>query len=230
MRVVTNLAVNKPLYIRNTQLLRCYSRIDARVQRLASVIRAWAEANEIDELSNYSLVLMLIHYLQVVCLPAVLPVLQRSLPDHFQVDSDVKRLEIDVPLPEFPSKNTQPLGDLFIGLLDYYGNRFDYIRSVVSIRNEQALVRRNDVVKERKTLLADGRLPVGQTTEFDIHKSALDLIYIEDPIDLSNTASSITSHDALASVILKFRRSYAKLKESNDLRSIVDFRELFGYK
>lgn len=190
---------------------------------MASTIRAWAEANEIDELSNYNLVLMLIHYLQVVCLPAVLPVLQRSLPDHFKVDSDVKRLEIDVPLPEFRTKNTQPLCELFIGLLDYYGNRFDYGHSVVSIRNEQA-IRRDDTIKERKMLLADGRLR-GET-EFDIRKSALDLIYIEDPIDLSNTASSITSSDALASVIEKFQQSHAELKESNELHSIVDFRKL----
>lgn len=220
--IVINFDVNKPLFIRNTQLIRCYSRMDGRVQPLGSAIREWAELNEISELSNYSLVLMLIHYLQINCSPAVLPVLQMSLPNSFRPDTDVRQLEIDVELPPFEPTNRRSLGELLIGFLDYYGNQFDYDHDVISIRNNRT-IKRSDTVKERLVLLDEGRLP-GET-KFSIEKSAhFDLLYVEDPIDLSNTASSITHPDALISVRKKFKKSLEQLTKTNNLFSIFDRR------
>lgn len=64
-----DLNVNNSVGIRNTQLLNCYSRLDWRVAPLALAVKAWAEHHGINQakfmtLSSYSLVLMLIHYLQ----------------------------------------------------------------------------------------------------------------------------------------------------------------------
>lgn len=214
-----NLDVNKALFIRNTQLIRCYSRIDDRVQPLGTAIRQWAESNEITELSGYNLVLMLIHYLQIGCSPPVVPVLQSILPNSFLIDSDVRQLEIDVKLPPFKSASKRPLDELFTGFFDYFSSRFDYAHHVISIRNDRA-IRRADTVKERKMLLDAGRLH-GEN-EFDIQKSAhFDLVYIEDPIDLSNTARLITHRDALADVIGKFKKCHTRLKETHNLRSII---------
>ncbi|KFU96912.1 Poly(A) RNA polymerase GLD2, partial [Pterocles gutturalis] len=64
-----DLNVNNTVGIRNTFLLRTYAYIENRVRPLVLVIKKWASFHEINDasrgtLSSYSLVLMVLHYLQ----------------------------------------------------------------------------------------------------------------------------------------------------------------------
>lgn len=71
------------LALRNTELLRTYAKMDKRVEKLGVIIKTWAKHCDIGDaskgsLSSYSLIIMLIHYLQR-CDPPVVPVLQEVL-------------------------------------------------------------------------------------------------------------------------------------------------------
>ncbi|TKC33767.1 hypothetical protein EI555_017276, partial [Monodon monoceros] len=64
-----DLNVNNIVGIRNTFLLRTYAYLENRVRPLVLVIKKWASHHEINDasrgtLSSYSLVLMVLHYLQ----------------------------------------------------------------------------------------------------------------------------------------------------------------------
>ena len=77
--------------IRNTHLLRTYAQVDSRVRPMVIAVKKWAGSRDINDascgtLSSYSLVLMIIHYLQCGANPPVL----KSL----QVDCSFKSLSI----------------------------------------------------------------------------------------------------------------------------------------
>lgn len=73
------------LAVRNTRMLFTYSLLDSRFKALAMIIKHWAKRRSINStyegtLSSYAYVLMLLHYLQNVCDPPVLPNLQQLPP------------------------------------------------------------------------------------------------------------------------------------------------------
>lgn len=76
-----DLNVNNVVGIRNTFLLRTYAYLENRVRPLVLVIKKWASHHQINDasrgtLSSYSLVLMVLHYLQTLPEP-ILPSLQK---------------------------------------------------------------------------------------------------------------------------------------------------------
>ena len=65
--------------------MKAYSEQDWRVRPLILTVKKWAKFHNINDasqatISSYSLVLMTIYYLQGVCKPPVLPVLQENYP------------------------------------------------------------------------------------------------------------------------------------------------------
>lgn len=70
------------LAIRNTELIKSYVALDDRIRILAITLKNWAAAKRLTgsgghQISNYCLVLMLLHFLQRTC-PPVIPVLQQA--------------------------------------------------------------------------------------------------------------------------------------------------------
>jgi len=62
-------------------MLNTYASLDKRVPRLGLYLKHWAKQNRLNSsphgsFSSYSLIVMLIHYLQRGCQPPVLPFLQ----------------------------------------------------------------------------------------------------------------------------------------------------------
>ncbi|XP_075581976.1 poly(A) RNA polymerase GLD2 isoform X6 [Pelecanus crispus] len=79
-----DLNVNNVVGIRNTFLLRTYAYIENRVRPLVLVVKKWASFHDINDasrgtLNSYSLVLMVLHYLQTLPEP-ILPSLQKNYP------------------------------------------------------------------------------------------------------------------------------------------------------
>ncbi|KAI0986393.1 hypothetical protein GJ496_002836 [Pomphorhynchus laevis] len=127
-----DLNLNNPAGIQNTRLIKAFSTKDIRVQPLGIVIKLWAKSNKINDasqqtLSSYSLIMMTLHFLQYVCNPPVIPVLD--------VDDDTTWLN------DWDSANHEPLGVLFVKFLRYYSETFNYDRSVISVRLGQVLSR-----------------------------------------------------------------------------------------
>merc|ERR1719384_1951547 len=90
--IACDISVNNVLAVVNSRLVGQYVRTDERLRTLGVGLKAWAQARGINDrsrgtVSSFSLVLMLIHFLQRRD-PPVLPSLQdiafsRSLPPEF---------------------------------------------------------------------------------------------------------------------------------------------------
>ncbi|KAM7311626.1 poly(A) RNA polymerase gld-2 homolog A [Ixodes scapularis] len=207
--VEIDLNINNSVGIRNTQLLNCYSRLDWRVAPLALAVKAWAEHHGINQakfmtLSSYSLVLMLIHYLQCGCRPVVLPCLQKMLPKKFQ-EEDVRSLNLYEELPAFKSHNEQSLGELLHGFLCYYARQFSFSDSCISVRLGDCI--------PRAAAMAH-RSPKNTRQQWKF-------ICIEEPFDRTNTARSVYDYAAFQLIMNTFKTSLARLEATHDLSCVL---------
>jgi len=198
--------VNNATGIRNTHLLRTYSKIDNRVCPLVMCIKRWAKARDINDasqgtLSSYSLVLMVIHYLQSGCDPPLFDSLQLSYPDFFQSNSNVDQLPMFEPanlIPRDSSPNIQPLGELLQGFFEYYGVKYSWDRLVISVR-------------------------LGRASPRSEHGGELGskFICIEEPFELTNTARAVYNYDRFTQIKHEFTRAHNILKENLSLDAIL---------
>lgn len=196
--------MNNHIGIRNTHLLRCYSDQDWRVRPLVLGVKRWAKFHNINDasqqtLSSYSLTLMTIYYLQSVCRPPVLPVLQKLFPDKFDVDINVSELKLNEDLPTFTSQNTQTLGELFAGFLAYYA-KFKFEYCVISVRTG--------------SIIPKNCLPREMLESENGKYSQWKYILIEEPFDLSNTARSVFDHFVFRQIVKVFEISASKIAQT----------------
>ncbi|NXX50159.1 GLD2 polymerase, partial [Tricholaema leucomelas] len=125
-----DLNVNNVVGIRNTFLLRTYSCIENRVRPLVVIVKKWASFHEINDasrgtLNSYSLVLMVLHYLQTLPEP-ILPSLQKNYPESFDPAMQLHLVHrTPYTIPPYISMNGSSLGDLLIGFLKYYATEFE---------------------------------------------------------------------------------------------------------
>uniref|UniRef100_A0A0N4ULF2 polynucleotide adenylyltransferase n=1 Tax=Dracunculus medinensis TaxID=318479 RepID=A0A0N4ULF2_DRAME len=216
--ITVDLNVNNSVAIRNTHLLCFYSSFDWRVRPLVTVVKEWAKRHDINDanrssFTSYSLVLMVIHYLQCGTEPRILPSLQEMYPDRFNPENDVRALNVSSPL-EPPSSNewqftdTTTLGELLIGFLDYYAYHFDYLRDAISVRlgkkTERALVAR-------------------QHSPYNTNNIAQwNCICIEEPFTLSNTAHSVHNQVVFDAIRKAFCESHKELDRNRDLKAFLN--------
>ncbi|KAF9357122.1 Zinc finger, CCHC domain-containing protein [Mortierella sp. AD094] len=131
----------------NTRMIESYVRTDDRIRTFLYVLKAFVKARGINSpplgsLSSYSYTLMAISYFQTLLIP-VLPSLQdphlipHNVPNPGPFGStrlinvaftDPSRIRPCIP------RNSMTLGELFVGFLEYYGSKFEYTKSCVSIR------------------------------------------------------------------------------------------------
>ncbi|XP_026562883.1 terminal uridylyltransferase 4 isoform X2 [Pseudonaja textilis] len=135
----------------NTRMLATYAAIDPRVQYLGYTMKVFAKRCDIGDasrgsLSSYAYILMVLYFLQQRE-PPVIPVLQeifdgQQIPQRmvdgwnafFFDDTD----ELKKHLPSL-GKNTESLGELWLGLLRFYTEEFDFKEYVISIRQKKLL-------------------------------------------------------------------------------------------
>ncbi|XP_039614311.1 poly(A) RNA polymerase GLD2 isoform X2 [Polypterus senegalus] len=143
-----DLNVNNVVGIRNTFLLRTYAYVEKRVRPIILVVKKWARHRGINDasrgtLSSYSLVLMVLHYLQTLSKP-VIPSLQKEYPESFNPTMQLHLVhEGPSNIPPYISKNGSTLGELFQGFLKYYATVFKSIflkmKAVLCVIQETAL-------------------------------------------------------------------------------------------
>uniref|UniRef100_A0A8C2TMA1 RNA uridylyltransferase n=1 Tax=Coturnix japonica TaxID=93934 RepID=A0A8C2TMA1_COTJA len=135
----------------NTRMLATYAAIDPRVQYLGYTMKVFAKRCDIGDasrgsLSSYAYTLMVLYFLQQRN-PPVIPVLQeifdgKQIPQRM-VDGwnafffdDMEELKKRLPSL---GKNTESLGELWLGLLRFYTEEFDFKEYVISIRQKKLL-------------------------------------------------------------------------------------------
>nr|XP_033342902.1 poly(A) RNA polymerase gld-2 homolog A-like isoform X1 [Megalopta genalis]XP_033342903.1 poly(A) RNA polymerase gld-2 homolog A-like isoform X1 [Megalopta genalis]XP_033342904.1 poly(A) RNA polymerase gld-2 homolog A-like isoform X1 [Megalopta genalis]XP_033342905.1 poly(A) RNA polymerase gld-2 homolog A-like isoform X1 [Megalopta genalis]XP_033342907.1 poly(A) RNA polymerase gld-2 homolog A-like isoform X1 [Megalopta genalis] len=207
-----DLNCNNSVGIRNTHLLYCYSRIDWRVRPLVLVVKLWAQSQDINDaknmtISSYSLVLMVIHFLQCGVSPSVLPCLHTLYEGKFTPHTDIHCIdmqeEIDIPSTVLRPKNRQSLGELLVEFFRYYVT-FDFNQYAISVR------------LANKILIEECRR--ARSYKNDPHQWKY--LCIEEPFDLTNTARSVYDPDVFARIKRVFDRTYQNLKEHHDLARI----------
>ncbi|VBB25612.1 unnamed protein product [Acanthocheilonema viteae] len=177
--ITVDLNANNSVAIRNTHLL-----FDWRVRPLVSVVKEWAKRRDINDanrssFTSYSLVLMVIHYLQCGLKQPILPSLQVVYPKRFSASADVRSLNVSShldPPPGWVTNETITLGELLIGFLEYYAFKFDYLKDAISVRLGS---------KTERTVVAR------QPSPYNSNIAQWNCICIEEPFTLSNTAHSV---------------------------------------
>lgn len=205
--VECDLNINNSVGIRNTHLLKYYANMDWRVRPLVLFVKKWARFHDINDaskktISSYSLCLMLIHYLQHGCNPPVVGSIQKLRPDLFEGD-DIRDLRMTEKI-DFESENTESLGDLFLGFLEYYATKFNFMNDVASVRTGT-------------------RLPIHMVKRYTpVHEHNMwSCLKVEEPFDRSNTARSCFDAQTFERVLRVFKSSHRHLAQKRDLRSIL---------
>ncbi|XP_042369285.1 terminal uridylyltransferase 4 [Plectropomus leopardus] len=135
----------------NTRMLATYAALDPRVQFLGYTMKVFAKRCDIGDasrgsLSSYAYILMVLYFLQQRQ-PPVIPVLQeifngKTVPQRmvdgwnaFFCDDleDLRRLLSEL------QPNTESVGELWLGLLRFYTEEFDFKEHVISIRQRKRL-------------------------------------------------------------------------------------------
>jgi len=102
--------------------------VDWRTRPLVVIVKLWAQYHDINDakrmtISSYSLVLMVLHYLQHACVPHVLPCLHTLYPEKFQLgQQDCLDLDLIEPIEPYQGLNNQTLGEHLLGFFKYYSS------------------------------------------------------------------------------------------------------------
>ncbi|KAM4709590.1 poly(A) RNA polymerase GLD2 isoform 2-T2 [Discoglossus pictus] len=204
-----DLNVNNVVGIRNTFLLRSYAHLEGRIRPLVLVVKKWASHHGINDasrgtLSSYSLVLMVLHYLQTLPEP-ILPSLQKNYPECFNPSMQL-HLVHHAPrnLPPYLSKNATPLGDLLVGFLRYFAIEFDWNKKLISVREGKAVARTDGIEWRNK------------------------YICVEEPFDRTNTARAVHEKQKFDMIQGEFMKAWVRLRDNKDLNSILPVRGIIS--
>ncbi|XP_072752207.1 poly(A) RNA polymerase gld-2 homolog A [Anoplolepis gracilipes] len=207
-----DLNCNNAVGIRNTQLLYYYSKLDWRVKPLVLVIKLWAQYHDINNaknmtISSYSLVLMVIHFLQCGVNPPVLPCLHSIFVGKFSPHTDIHTInmheDLKIPSSTRLPENHQSLGELLVEFFRYYV-KFDFSRYAISVR------------LAKKIPIEECRMV--QSLKNDPHQWKY--LCIEEPFDLTNTARSVYDPDVFFRITQLIDRTYQRLQKKQDLNLI----------
>ncbi|NXF54111.1 GLD2 polymerase, partial [Oceanites oceanicus] len=202
-----DLNVNNVVGIRNTFLLRTYAYIENRVRPLVLVVKKWASFHDINDasrgtLSSYSLVLMVVHYLQTLPEP-ILPSLQKMYPESFDPTMELHLVhQAPCTIPPYLSKNGSSLGDLLIGFFKYYATEFDWSHQMISVREARAIPRPDGIEWRNK------------------------FICVEEPFDGTNTARAVHEKQKFDIIKDDFLKSWQVLQDKKDLNCILPLRTI----
>ncbi|XP_050842614.1 poly(A) RNA polymerase GLD2 [Serinus canaria] len=201
-----DLNVNNVIGIRNTFLLRSYAFIENRVRPLVLVVKKWASFHEINDasrgtLSSYSLVLMVLHYLQTLPEP-ILPSLQKNYPECFDPTMQLHFVhQAPRTIPPYVSKNGSSLGDLLIGFFKYYATEFDWSHQMISVREAKAVARPDGIEWRNK------------------------FICVEEPFDGTNTARAVHEKQKFDMIRTELAQAWQLLRDKKDLNCILPLKK-----
>ncbi|XP_077548251.1 terminal uridylyltransferase 4-like [Haemaphysalis longicornis] len=172
LHVLSGLEVDISLYNRlaqqNTRLLKTYSSIDNRVRELGYTVKRFAKTCDICDasrgsLSSYAYILMALYYLQQRK-PPVIPVLQELYPDgetkpeviiegwNAWFFEDIGRLQSV--WSEF-GQNKESVGELWLGMLRFYTEEFNFKKHVVCIRQKAPITKLQKMWNSRCIAIED---------------------------------------------------------------------------
>lgn len=197
--------VNNTIGVRNTELMRQYSKLDPRVRPLALIVKEWAHQMDINDasrgtLNSYSIVLMVVHFLQHGVHPPVLPCLQKRHPELYSTKIPIDEIGVEGDkTPSYRSHNKSTLSELLREFFKYFAN-FNFASNIMSVRTGKIL---EVYDAERSTYWRSKE------------------IKIEEPFDLSNTARAVHNAVTAKRIFDKIREAHQTLLRGGHLQSIL---------
>ena len=191
-----DISINNNSGIRNTFLLRTYSRLDSRVRPLVVIAKEWAKSNNVCNsksglLSSYALNLMVLFFLQHAVTPQVLPSLQYLYPDTFNsflTIDDIQKVDVKEICRGWSSDNEQSVGELIIKFFEFYA-KIDFRDKLISVRTGCLL----------------------ELSGWDSGAGYKGYINIEEPYTRDNAARSVYLLFRCKNIINEFKRKHRQL-------------------
>jgi DNA polymerase sigma len=157
-KFVIDITVHNMLPILNTKLIRMYSIYDQRFHILGLYLKHWSKINKIhgaadNYLSSYALLVMLIHFLQNVVEPKVLPNLQKveekeiiyeynqngeTIKTNIYFEEDINKIKQNLFKLNQSRENIDSASSLLIKFFEYYSYNFDYYQQKISISKDKS--------------------------------------------------------------------------------------------
>lgn len=167
-----DISINNSLAVVNSQLIGAYCSADPRVGQLGMTIKHWAAARGINDrsrgtLSSFSLLLMLINFLQKRTPPILLSLqdfaLELNEPLVYCQGADVRfvsdkaRINAEMDRINRGTPNEESVGELLHGFFRYYG--FEYKSGVIAVRDLRGFTRDDEATAY---LVVDNPFEVGK--------------------------------------------------------------------
>ena len=224
---------------------------------MVAVVKEWAKRKGINNSSqasftSYSLVLMVIHYLQAAGLKEkpLLPSLQRlySREKYFNLDRCITELEIGAKLEpsleeKWRCKTNYKLGDLLIGFFKYYSSQFEWVLQHIFLFHclkiwffwnfPYQYITYRFISFEKDVVSIRLNKPLHRN-DFIKHLHSLNqtswqFVCIEEPFTLSNTAYSIYEERTYLAIKKTFAASLSELETTRDLGELLRESRIFWW-
>ena len=141
-----DITVQNILPIINTKLIRFYSLYDQRFHILGIFMKFWVKKNQIHGaldkfLSSYALLILIIHYLQTITEPKVLPILQqvrnikkdyiyhngeKEILTNLYFEEDLEEIKKYMSIINCNDENESSVVDLLVGFFEYYSYKYNH--------------------------------------------------------------------------------------------------------
>ena len=141
-----DITVQNKLPILNTKLIRLYSLLDQRFHIFGIFLKFWVKKNKINGaldkfLSSYALLIIIIHYLQNITEPKVLPILQqiqninneyiyhyeeKELKTNIYFEEDLEKIDNYMNIINDNKENNSPVVDLLVGFFEFYAYKYNH--------------------------------------------------------------------------------------------------------
>jgi len=223
-KIAIDISVNNNLSVYNTELLRRYNKLDARVKPFILAIKYWARSRGICEptsgtFSSYAWTLIAINALQTMENPVIPNLTPKD--GRQAVTIEGKKFDIsmlDVENINFISKNADTTAELIIKFFSYLALKWPWNDSVISVGSGRLLSRKqknwehqkpyiNTVIQEKKPVRV-GKHPLP----------------VEDPFDQLHDLSVVLDAEGVFEIRDEVLRAHALIHESNDWATICQIK------
>ena len=160
-----DITVQSILPITNTKLIRLYSLYDQRFHILGIFLKFWVKKNHIHGsldkyLSSYALLLLIIHYLQTIVEPKILPILQqvknikkeyayinvdKEITTNLYFEEDLDEIKKYMKIVNCNDDNECSVVELLVGFFEYYTYKYDHYMISIS-RSDKIPVEENETI------------------------------------------------------------------------------------
>lgn len=141
-----DITVQNKLPILNTRLIRLYSLLDQRFHIFGIFLKFWVKKNHIHGalgkfLTSYALLILIIHYLQNITDPKILPILQqvenvkkeykyhfeqKELTTNIYFEEDLEKISNYMSIINDKKENNSSVVELLIGFFEFYAYKYDH--------------------------------------------------------------------------------------------------------